>query len=235
MFYNLFNCRLYLFLTLFLTLPISSNAHEADKGNSMKGILPSDIKLEQSKEQQHIIFNNGHLIALPAIVKKTIDKEWAIVPQSLAAINYPALFSIEQKKEISHLSEKLGIKIRDLEYLDLYREAAKWIGTRYRWAGKSPKGVDCSGLTSIIVKTVFNKELSRSSHIIANELSEELDTKNLRPGDLLFFSTRRYTRINHVGVYLGDRQFIHASRKGVVVSSLDEDYYNRTLRKAGRI
>lgn len=231
MFCNILSCRLYIFLTLFLTLSISSDAQES----SNKRAIPSDIKIEQSNGQQYISLNNGHTIALPTIVKKTIDKEWAISTQSLATINYPALAFIEQKKEIVHLSEKLGIKIRDLEYLNLYREAAKWLGTRYRWAGKSTKGVDCSGLTSILVKNVFNKDLSRSSYLIADQLSEELDTKSLRPGDLLFFSTRRYSRINHVGVYLGDRQFIHASRKGVVVSSLDEEYYNRTLRKAGRI
>lgn len=203
-------------------------------GNNRDEILPGTIRLYQTDKYQHIAISNTHRISLPIIVKEVVTMKWSIAPQSLEQPNITR-YTTEEKKEIRQLSEKLGIRIRNAEDVPLYREAVKWLGTRYRWAGNSSKGVDCSGLTSILIRTVYNKELSRSSHLIANELSQEIDTDNLRPGDLVFFSTRRYKRINHVGVYLGDRQFIHASRKGVVVSSLDDQYYTRTLKKAGRL
>ena len=61
---------------------------------------------------------------------------------------------------------------------------------------------------------------------------------DLKPGDLVFFGTssRKGKRVNHVGVFFGDRRFIHASTSnGVIISSLDEAYYRRTWIKGGRV
>lgn len=143
---------------------------------------------------------------------------------------------ISIRKEIAELSQQLGIDIKDRDKLDLFRTAADWLGTKYRRGSMSRKGVDCSGFTNIVYNTVFDKKIPRTSYDIANNLAEEVSIENLDPGDLVFFSTFGKKRINHVGVYLGDGSFVHASIKyGVTVSTLSEGYYRRTFKKAGKI
>lgn len=141
----------------------------------------------------------------------------------------------EKAKEMESLSEKLGIEITNGDYLDFYREVAGWLGTRYRMGGMSRSAVDCSGFTNIIYNKVFQKEIPRVSKAMANNLAEELPLEELMPGDLLFFNTRGKKQINHVGMYLGEGYFVHASIKGVKVSDLTTGYYQRTFNKAGRI
>ena len=145
---------------------------------------------------------------------------------------------ISIRKEIVELSERLGvnIKLEDKDKIDLFRTAADWLGTRYRRGSMSRRGVDCSGFTNILYNTVYDKKIPRSSYDIANNLAEELSVEDLTPGDLVFFSTLGRKRINHVGVYLGDGSFVHASIKhGVIVSTLSEGYYQRTFKKDGKI
>lgn len=140
--------------------------------------------------------------------------------------------------EIEKISKKVGFNLEDdySTHIPLYSEAIKWLGVRYRRAGMSLKGVDCSGLTSVIYKNVFNKQLQRSSIDISRSIDEEITKDDLQPGDLVFFATRGKKIVNHVGVFLGDRKFIHASvGRGVVISSLDEAYYKRTWKKGGRV
>lgn len=140
--------------------------------------------------------------------------------------------------DINKISNKIGFQSEDVlvQHLPLYDEAVKWLGVRYRRSGMSKKGVDCSGLTSVIYKNVFNKQLVRRSVDMSRSIDLEIAKDELQPGDLVFFATRGRKNINHVGVFLGDRKFIHASvGKGVIISSLDEAYYQRTWRKGGRV
>lgn len=140
--------------------------------------------------------------------------------------------------EMEKISKRVGFSLEEnhAPYLPLYNEAIKWLGVRYRRAGMSFKGVDCSGLTSVLYKNVFNTQLQRSSIDISRSIDKEVAKDKLKPGDLVFFSTRGRKNINHVGVFLGDRKFIHASiSQGVIISSLDEAYYQRTWRKGGRV
>lgn len=195
---------------------------------------PSVILLTQTLETISLV-KDGITHNLPKIKKELIAQDWTNNNINPPNIENEIIAQSNEIKEMKELSNKLGISVRNPEHLDLYREAASWLGTRYRWSGNTKKGTDCSGLTGRLLKNVYDKEIDRSSFIIANNLKEELDTENLLPGDLVFFTTLRKKRINHVGVYLGEGHFIHASRKGVVVSSLDENYYARTLKKAGRI
>lgn len=236
MFYNIFGCKLqHILLTLFFTFSVLATAKTSNEKEAQGQYLPHTIKLEQTNHTLDITLKDGTLVSLPSIVKVMIPLDWVLRPTTLERIVTTTIPTAKEMKEMQQLSDKLGVMVTDLDHLALYREAVKWLGTRYRWAGNSSKGVDCSGLTGILLKTVFNKDISRSSYLIADQLNEELEANELAPGDLVFFSTRRAKGINHVGVYLGDRQFIHASRKGVVVSSLDDKYYSRTFKKAGRI
>lgn len=113
------------------------------------------------------------------------------------------------------------------------REATDdWLGIPYRYGGTTRSGIDCSAFVQSYMDDVLGLELPRTT---ATQVLEgtEIDKEDLRPGDLVFFLRRR-TR--HVGVYLGDSEFIHASSSnGVIVSRLDEGYYQRHYWTARRV
>lgn len=128
----------------------------------------------------------------------------------------------------------------DIEMKDnhkLYLEAADWIGTPYRYGGTTRKGVDCSGLTSAIYKKVFRKKLSRNSEDQRKKDCRKVLKRNLKEGDLVFFHNGKKKRTaSHVGIYLKDGRFVHASTSvGVVVSSLNEKYYDKHWLQGGRV
>lgn len=195
---------------------------------------PSVILLSQTLETVSLV-KDGITHHLPKIRKELVNQDWTDDVFGAPAIEKETIAQQSELREMKELSNKLGINVRNPKHLDLYREAAGWLGTRYKWSGNTKKGTDCSGLTGRILKEVYDKDVDRSSNVIANNLKEELDTKHLLPGDLVFFSTLRRKGISHVGVYLGEGSFIHASRKGVMVNNLDEAYYARTYRKGGRL
>lgn len=139
---------------------------------------------------------------------------------------------------LSSISQKLGIQVTSSDNQKLYSEAASWIGTPYKYGGTSRAGVDCSGFTYIMYKTVYGKTISRQSGEILSKNCNRIKKSELRAGDLVFFRTdgKNSSTPNHVGVYLKNGKFVHASTsKGVVVSELDSDYYMRTWIAGGRV
>jgi hypothetical protein len=107
-----------------------------------------------------------------------------------------------------------------------------WMGTRYRFGGESRSGIDCSAFTREIFRETFGMELPRNTAMQVQEGSS-VSRDDLAPGDLVFFR-RGGTR--HVGIYLGDNEFLHASTsRGVTISNLDENYYRRYYWTARRV
>jgi lipoprotein Spr len=116
----------------------------------------------------------------------------------------------------------------------LYYKVYEWAGTRYRYAGKTKKGIDCSGFVRRLYEDAYCITLSGGSKDIW-PLVQPVDKECLAEGDILFFKIRR-GQISHVGVYLGNNKFAHASvHSGVVISDLDEDYYKKYFYKGGRL
>lgn len=115
----------------------------------------------------------------------------------------------------------------------LYAQYDEWKGTRYQIRGLSKDGVDCSGFVHLTFKSKLGVFLPRSSEQQA-ELGTDVDKDQLHAGDLVFFKTGRTLR--HVGVYLEDGRFLHASTKlGVVISRLNESYWKSAYWKAKRL
>ena len=101
-----------------------------------------------------------------------------------------------------------------------------WLGTPYKMGGQSKAGIDCSGFTSLAYQQCYNKKIPRVSEDQFYE-GRKVEETRLRPGDLVFFNNVRYGKIDHVGIYLGDDQFAHATEsEGITISSLNEDYYH---------
>ena len=122
----------------------------------------------------------------------------------------------------------------------LLAKAKTYLGTVYRYGGMSPKGFDCSGFVSYVFSSV-GVDLDRSSGSQARQ-GEPIDLAHIQPGDLLFFSTRGMRKgISHVGIYLGEGQFIHASSWGgrgkncVKFGELASKYFAERLVSARRM
>lgn len=117
----------------------------------------------------------------------------------------------------------------------ILRRATALLGTPYRWGGTSENGFDCSGLVAYVFKTALGIDLPRVSRDMANS-GERVERTSLSAGDLVFFS-RRGSRVDHVGIYVGNGQFVHAPRTGkdVMVSSLDTGYWSGKYMQARRV
>jgi len=101
--------------------------------------------------------------------------------------------------------------------------------------GVDRSGIDCSGLTSQIYRKVTGIALPRTTSD-QSHCGNSVSRRDLRPGDLIFFISLQGKVVNHVGIYLGDEKFVHASpAKGVVMSSLLSDYYVKRYHGARRI
>ena len=115
----------------------------------------------------------------------------------------------------------------------LKRHYEQWRGTPYVDGGMSAKGVDCSGFTALAYRNVFRIALPRTASEQA-ESGQEVARTSLKSGDLVFFNTGQSKK--HVGIYLGDDQFMHASvSKGVTLSSLYSSYWQERYWQARRL
>lgn len=138
-------------------------------------------------------------------------------------------------KELSRL---YGLRITPNDNIYLYNAGAHWLGVPHRMGGMNKRGVDCSGLVTILYKDIYGLKLSRSSADMLKRDCRKVSRGKLREGDLVFFRTGRGKRNvpNHVGIYLKNNRFIHVSTsRGVMISQLDEPYYMRTWVSGGRV
>lgn len=115
----------------------------------------------------------------------------------------------------------------------LYSQYNEWKNVRYRAGGLSKSGVDCSGFVYLTFDSRFDIHLPRSTSGQI-QLGREISQWQLTAGDLVFFRTGKVQR--HVGIYLEDRKFMHAStERGVIISSLDDRYWSRAYWTAKRL
>lgn len=144
--------------------------------------------------------------------------------------NRPVSTSLpEQQPDLSNplLSNKQWVKEI------LYAQYGEWRAVKYKSGGLSKKGVDCSGFVFLTYDSRFSIKLPRSTDEQVS-VGSEIPQSKLAPGDLVFFRTGKTTR--HVGIFIEDRKFVHAStEKGVMISSLDDQYWTRAYWKSVRV
>lgn len=127
----------------------------------------------------------------------------------------------------------LNVPVEELNNLKLYSFIHEWYGTPYKYGGTTKAGIDCSAFTLFLYEQVYNVKLPRTSRDQYTHL-KKISRAELQEGDLVFFKER--TRITHVGVYLGNNKFAHASTsQGVMISDLDQLYFSRRYAGAGRL
>lgn len=160
----------------------------------------------------------------------------------LIAITYVSNTQAQTKKTVEdpdnlakdYFSQIMGIAVSATSNVKLYQFVYDWIGTPYRLGGDTKRGIDCSGFAFQLYDKVFNTVIgnnSRNIFTMVNPVSKD----DLKEGDLVFFKIRSRA-ISHVGVYLGDNKFAHASSsRGVTISNLNESYWQRYYYKGGRL
>lgn len=114
--------------------------------------------------------------------------------------------------------------------------AHKWLGTTYRYGGDSRSGVDCSALVMNVYRESLGIKIPRTTALQSKYVTQ-VSRRDLHPGDLVFFSSNKnHNGISHVGLYIGNDRFIHASSsRGVVVSRLSEKYFMSHYHSSGRV
>jgi len=131
-------------------------------------------------------------------------------------------------------AEKLGVSEADIKNEKLYQFINEWYGVPYKYAGRSKSGIDCSGLTATLYLQVYKKMISPSTKALVEEV-KKIKQNDLKEGDLVFFNTNGKS-ISHVGVYLQNDKFVHAStKKGVMISDMNEPYFKKTYVSSGRV
>ncbi|GHT66430.1 hypothetical protein FACS189452_02290 [Bacteroidia bacterium] len=131
-------------------------------------------------------------------------------------------------------SKKLGVQFTGNEDKKLIEAVEGWLGVPYKWAGNTKKGVDCSGLICQLYKEAYNTAVPRSTSEMVKKMSTVRKNK-LQCGDVVFFTIKE-KKVSHVGMYLADNQFVHASSsKGVRISNLDEAYWKKYYAGSGRL
>lgn len=118
----------------------------------------------------------------------------------------------------------------------MLNEIIKFLNTPYKYGGESKLGIDCSAFTQTLYSDVLDIPLFRTAREQFTEGAAVRNENDLKFGDLVFFDTRRTSVPGHVGIYIGDGLFAHASSSfGVIVSSLSDEYYANRYMGARRI
>lgn len=127
----------------------------------------------------------------------------------------------------------LDVDVESLKNLPLFSFIDDWFGTRYRLGGSTKKGIDCSALTSSLLLAVYGFVVPRTARQ-QYKATEHISKDQLKEGDLVFFNT--HGGVSHVGIYLDNDYFVHASSsQGVTISSLDDSYYARRFICGGKV
>lgn len=134
-----------------------------------------------------------------------------------------------------YYTQVFGFQVPDKFNSHLYDTLETWLGTPYRSAGMSLKGVDCSGFVTCMYDGVYGLKLKgRRCSEIYNEV-DKVKKSELKEGDIVFFKIR-HSEVSHVGLYLGNDKFIHSSTSnGVIISDLKEEYYQKYFWGGGRL
>lgn len=168
-------------------------------------------------------------------MKKHVLIFFGILPFFLAAQEVNPHVRKDSLPDAIHLFyNHFGLNMDSAATPQLFLTVYDWLGTKYQYGGSCRSGTDCSGFVSQVYLDVYCKTICGGS----KELFTQVDTvgkNNLEEGDILFFRIKK-GQISHVGVYLGNNKFAHASvHGGVMVNDLDEEYYRKYFFCGGRL
>lgn len=209
--------------------PIALDSNMVAELEAHSESLPGDIDFSdesssKENEQSDLVYREGAYTSQD--IFSYVDKHIDELDDSQLQQLWTAYIT---EGEVPQYTEA-GIEKRSIADAFMY-----WMGTPYRFGGISEKGIDCSAFVREVFRSAGFMELPRTARE-QYKVGEVIEREDLEFGDLIFFKTSSYARITHVGIYLSDDLFVHASsRQGVTVSSLNSSYYSRRFRGGRRI
>jgi len=207
------------------------------------GVSVSDLRAINRVSSNRLRPGQKISLTYPQPVKPVME-----IPETINGLDH---FNLDDLEEIENIPDSpdsssdqtdeepaprfLG-KWDDSKERDLLVKISKgFLGAPYRFGGVTLRGLDCSAFVKRVY-SIFDINLPRTARE-QSQLGQKVSRDSLAIGDLVFFNTRRY-HISHVGIYIGNNEFVHAASgrsKEVRISSLNEPYYNKRFIKAVRI
>jgi hypothetical protein len=136
---------------------------------------------------------------------------------------------------LNHYADMLSVTTDEVNNIHLYKFIDQWYGVRYKWGGNDNTGIDCSGFSQKLYGSIYSLTILRTARQQHRNCDIIKDYSEAAEGDLVFFRMH-HLGISHVGVYLTNGYFVHASRsRGVIISNLEEKYWHRRYAGCGRI
>jgi cell wall-associated NlpC family hydrolase len=207
-----------------ITVPENEQAHNTKSGKKQVQFLddiavtPSSTVATQHNTTEETKTRKSTKLETAPAIGMFGNRSAAVENASNLQLKYSVLLNTEVEQLNNHLL---------LENID------SWYGTRYRLGGTTKKGVDCSALVQSIFLGVYAVSLPRTARE-QYRVSRRISRTELKEGDLLFFNTTG--GVSHVGIYLQNNKFVHASAsQGVTVSDMFDPYYLRRFIGAGRV
>lgn len=200
----------------------SSPAKKPDAGNEGSTKNSSPVFIENiSIRTSHSTTNDSKLPASDPVARD-IETETINSAEKLYILQFKYAILLDAPVE----------EMQDHKLIDFLEN---WYGTRYRMGGADKSGIDCSAFVQTFMMFMYNVSMPRTSREQYFQCDRILKS-DLQEGDLVFFRTQRKKGITHVGIYLRNNKFVHASTSsGVMISDMNEAYFAQRFASAGRI
>ncbi len=206
--------------------------HHSKNSATANAIQPK-IKPEKNKPVSRQ-YDEPEIVIASNAPKETYIKETYIIREPRPAREtYPNEVTNVLSKKYADI---LGVKPKLINNNSLYGFIDKWYGANYRLGGCDKSGIDCSGFAQKLYGDVYGIDLVRTSIEQFKNCKRIKHSKDAVEGDLVFFHANRGKRVSHVGIYLINDYFVHASTtNGVMISNLKEEYWQKSFAGIGRL
>jgi cell wall-associated NlpC family hydrolase len=208
---------------------IYMNGH--NKSNTTVEAIKPTVKTEKPKR-------NPKPTITPSPAPAPVTTEDVAVMETKHAVSNdeePIEMGPDPKKLKKKYAEIIGVRPKEIDNYALYKFIDKWYGTNYRLGGCDESGIDCSGFAQKLYGSVYGVDLLRTAMEQFKNCRRIKKPGDAEEGDLVFFK-QHSKRITHVGVYLANNYFVHASTsQGVTISNLNDEYWHKHYAGMGRI
>ncbi len=206
--------------------------------NKLFPIIIFSLLFTKASAQPHIKFIDGIDLKADGVEYGVAEPLVRLTPNvamlTVAPVTKSIKLATEACKSIQFkYAQLMDMDIEDITNFTMFHFVEDWLKTKYRFGGTTKAGIDCSAFSGLLLATVRGIKLPRTARQ-QYAASKKIRRDETQEGDLVFFNTRG--GVSHVGVYLANDYFVHASStEGVTISNLNDAYYSRRYIGSGRV